>query len=185
MSSDSYYVYCIEIKVLLQNVADASGALNKANVTKVVFNFILNNKDVLRNELTDNVSCTRKNAICRFYEAMVNKSFEIRNSLHQYNINDDEHYELCNKIYDFAKGDLIKYFNYSEDNALFHQSMPIKVRRSARIAAKQNHVSAIKPGNAYPYPSAQSENIVLYDNPYNKVPELRRSARIAARTAKV
>jgi len=188
MSSVSYAVYSAELKSLLFEVQDASGALNKSKATNNVFSYVVSHKDVLRYEVTNanaNANEARKNSLRKFYELIVNKSFEIRDSLYKYNIRDNESYDLCDKVYMFAKGDLIKYFNYSEDNALFYQPLQFQVRRSARIAAKHNHVSAIKPGGDYPYPSVQSANIVLYENPYEKLPSLRRSARIAAKAAKV
>jgi hypothetical protein len=150
MSSIVFVNYSNQFDVLLKNIVNASGIVNKANAINSLFKFILDNKDTLRNEFNYlNRSNDFKHKMAMLYEAILEKSFEIYNLLIKYNIKDDTYYALCVQVYEFAKNDLIKYFNYSNNNQLFYTNLlkprinnetinldVVAPRRSARIAAK-------------------------------------------------
>jgi len=183
----------------------------KSNLIQNLFDYIINSKSIITQEIVNfsDDANERQKRFLKLLTTFYEKSIEMHNEMIRLNVESIDKIQTCGNLEKMVKNMLITLLNVSKHDNLFDLCLVKSpyVRRSARLAIKaerlaikaerlaikasnkkasnkkasnknaSNHgASAIKPGGAFPY-----DNIELFFNPYDHIPPLRRSARLAAK----
>jgi hypothetical protein len=159
----------------------------KSNLIQNVFDYIVNSKSTITQEIVNfsDDANERQKRFLKLLTTFYEKSIEMHNEMIRLNVGSIDKIQTCGNLEKMVKNMLITLLNVSKHDNLFDLYLVKSpyVRRSARLAIKASNIkasnhgaSAIKPGSAFPY-----DNIELFFNPYDHIPPLRRSARLAAK----